>query len=135
MLRNFAFILLFFSLGLFVSCDEDDPLTSTENVIIKGGETEKVDDLKIQFTSVLEDSRCPEEGTCTWAGRVIVELVLNQQDTVNLGLGDLSSGVETPYRSSAKYEGYELELLSAEFGAEENQAKTPFYSINLKVTH
>jgi len=38
-------------------------------------------DLKIQFTAVAEDSRCPEGVACVWAGQVKIQLSISESAT------------------------------------------------------
>ena len=43
------------------------------------GETIRLHDLSIHTTQVLEDSRCPAEVQCVWAGRVVVRAQIRGQ--------------------------------------------------------
>lgn len=46
-------------------------------VTLAPGETAIVDDgFAVQFVSVLEDSRCPQDVTCVWAGQVRVQIAI-----------------------------------------------------------
>ena len=38
------------------------------------GETATVNDIKIEFLEVVEDSRCPKGTTCVWAGQAKIKL-------------------------------------------------------------
>jgi hypothetical protein len=54
------------------------------------GETIRLHDLSIRTTEVLEDSRCPAEVQCVWAGRVVVRAEIRGQGwsrTEDLELG------------------------------------------------
>lgn len=64
--------------------------------------------LKVKFLSVTEDSRCPENARCIWAGvaRVNVEIRKNGKPvkTFELNTNQLDK--------TAVYEGYEIKLTS-----------------------
>ena len=47
---------------------------ATTEVTLRVGETTFVDNIEIRFGAVLEDSRCPEDVQCVWAGNAQVEL-------------------------------------------------------------
>lgn len=53
----------------------------------------------LRFAQVLEDSRCPTDAQCIWAGRVVVRLLGEHQDgrvaalTLTLGPGGESTGL------------------------------------------
>lgn len=60
----------------------------------------------VKFQDVKEDSRCPEEATCVWAGNAKIAITLS------------SSGKESSYelntmqnKKKVVYEGMEVELL------------------------
>lgn len=48
----------------------DEPFT------LRVGQTAQVEGLRVTFTRVLEDSRCPVDVVCVWAGNAKVELEL-----------------------------------------------------------
>lgn len=50
--------------------------------------------LKIQFSEVNEDSRCPVDVICAWAGRLVVTLKINNQD-LELSIGGESEPSKT----------------------------------------
>ena len=43
-------------------------VAATSEVTLKVGETTVVNNIEIRFGAVLEDSRCPEDVQCVWAG-------------------------------------------------------------------
>lgn len=65
--------------------------------------------LEIAFDSLLENSLCPEDAVCIWAGRAVVKLTVDQQEVV-LGIGDLETGVEEPYVSVDSVGQYRIQL-------------------------
>lgn len=89
------------------SCDSDSP-TAPEDPVESGpaasvalpstvtlavGETVVIDsaDVEITFSAVTEDSRCPVDVTCVWAGRAVVALAVGTAgsgaSTVELEVG------------------------------------------------
>jgi hypothetical protein len=48
----------------------DEPFT------LRVGQTAQLEELRVTFTRVLEDSRCPVDVVCVWAGNAKVELEL-----------------------------------------------------------
>ena len=66
--------------------------------------------VQIRFDKVLEDSRCPLDALCVWAGRVVVEVTVTQASgskTGQLALGDYSG---TAYSDKATFGGYTVQL-------------------------
>jgi len=49
-------------------------ISAQTNVILKPGQQRTVSGLKIKFISVEEDSRCPENARCVWAGNARVKI-------------------------------------------------------------
>ena len=69
-------------------------------LVLAPGESARIEDrdVTVRFTSVLEDSRCPKEVTCVWAGRarVAIEVGRDGQEarTFELEIGAASATVE-----------------------------------------
>ncbi|HEX9950379.1 MAG TPA: hypothetical protein VGB53_01305 [Rubricoccaceae bacterium] len=75
---------------------------ATDSVRIALGETAQVGAVPVRFVSVVEDSRCPPDVSCVWAGRARVQLVVGAE-TVVLAV---PSGMEDPAMpSEATVEG------------------------------
>ena len=77
-MKNFIFSFIAVAF-LLVACKKDDA-TSTQNVQLNEAFSLKVnqsaqleDGMKITFLQITEDSRCPTNANCFWAGRVIAE--------------------------------------------------------------
>lgn len=71
------------------------------------GETANLEDLSITFKRVTEDSRCPKDVNCVWAGRVVAEIdarVNGTNQTIKISSG------EKPY----SYNGYSILIKSVE---------------------
>lgn len=98
-------------------------VSAQTRVILKPGQQRTVSGLKIRFISVVEDSRCPENANCVWAGNAKVKVEVtsrrlgrkifemntfsgpkgNQFDGYAINLESLSPGRKTsdPIRPSA----------------------------------
>ncbi|MFY8195515.1 MAG: hypothetical protein ACOVKV_10580 [Novosphingobium sp.] len=60
------------------------------------GQTTRVGADKVRVDSLIEDSRCPMNARCVWAGRVIVEATVERGgafDTKRFTLGEPSDGL------------------------------------------
>jgi len=83
-----------------------------EEFVLGFGQTAVIEneDLKIQFLDVLEDSRCPSDVQCIWAGQVKVSLSIHKNDQKNLGLYEFTSQAGSPVVQNI--EGYAVKLVS-----------------------
>lgn len=75
---------ILFSVLLFFSCAEDPACIDTkigEEISIQVFDTATYcsENLSITFNAYPNDSRCPSDVTCIWAGFVEVELLINQK--------------------------------------------------------
>ncbi len=66
--------------SLFVHLDTEFNLSFNQEVTVID------EDLKIQFSEVIEDSRCPVDVECFWEGRLVINLKVNDQD-LELSIG------------------------------------------------
>jgi len=104
------FIIFFF---IFYQKVENGMITSMlgEEFQLKIGEKALIDDaeMTITFIRVIEDTRCPVNVYCFWAGRVIVELSFRKKDRdmdrVNLTI---------PGDEEKEFNGYVIRLLRVE---------------------
>lgn len=78
-MKKLLFIILFFiSAGVF---SQEETVESPKIAIkISLGETITLENHTIKFVEVLEDSRCPENTTCIWAGRARVLVEISEKD-------------------------------------------------------
>lgn len=69
-------LLFLFSVLVAYSSLAQEENKKTPEIVIKMdvGETISLKDVSIKFVGITEDSRCPEQVTCIWAGRVIAEI-------------------------------------------------------------
>lgn len=80
---------------------------TTSQVTLLAGKQKTVtrDKLKIKFVSV-EDSRCPKDVDCIWAGNVKVTIKVTNRKGESKTF-DLNSNLET---KPVRFEGYEIKL-------------------------
>jgi len=88
--------------------------------------TESAGNIDVKYTELLNESRCPPEAMCAWAGFVEVQLKLNDEQHVELGLGE--STVD-----SVVYNGHVIKLLSVEYDSNDDFAKENKSSIVVRV--
>ena len=74
---------------------------------IKAGERVSVEGLKLSFEAVTEDSRCPVDVTCVWAGNAKVILKLSGLKRRPAQL-KLNTGLEPRH---LLYDGYDVKLI------------------------
>lgn len=67
-------------------------------------------ELELNFTELVQDSRCPSDVTCVWAGEVTVKVQLKQGGQL-VGVADLTLTGD-PAKASAKLGDYQLTLLA-----------------------
>lgn len=70
----FSFVLLLAACQNSRSPAPSQEVSATSEVTIKVGETTFVDNIEIRFGAVPEDSRCPEDVQCVWAGNAQIQL-------------------------------------------------------------
>ena len=85
-----------------VSFDKDFALSTGEMVQVEGGMG------YIKFIKVLQDSRCPVNVTCVWAGNVKIELEIMGSDRKKFSIS-LNTGIEP---NTVSLQGYVLQLIS-----------------------
>ena len=71
----------------FAECPTVEVETSPSGEV-KVGDTRLVNGLQITLHKVVEDSRCPTDAVCIWAGRLVVNVTLKfgrATETLNLG--------------------------------------------------
>jgi hypothetical protein len=105
----------FFTLLLlaFSGCDKESIKPNTE-FTLKINKTKTIQDgvksVSITYTDLLEDSRCPEESTCVWAGRAVVLLTDDKKTEYKLGIGDLEA-VKDEVKNEVEIDGFTFKLI------------------------
>lgn len=69
------------------------------------------DNVKIQFNKVLEDSRCPIDAICVWAGRVEFEVTFTQPGSTESAILLLGDPTGSDYSDSATFGEYTVKVL------------------------
>ena len=78
-MKKAIWLFAFLCYGIIFS-QEGDPIDVPKIVVkIPLGETVRLDDVAITFVKVIEDSRCPKNVTCTWQGRIIVQVAVKRE--------------------------------------------------------
>lgn len=88
--------------------------------------------ISVQFLAVLEDSRCPSDVTCIWAGEVKVSLALSKNQAAAEEKEILMSGGAES--AQIKWEGYTIELLDVAPYPKSDQITTGQNVIQLRIT-
>ena len=81
-MKNLTILTMFLAMFSFASGCEKEDITTTmdfdlnENVEVKYEQLASLNDLdlKLMVVEVLEDSRCPKDALCVWAGQVRLNL-------------------------------------------------------------
>ena len=120
MKRNFAFIALLSLSACVTTAANETPLADGTNVPL--GRSAYVDGPIIRPVKVIEDSRCPMNARCIWAGTVKIEAIwvrAGDDRTVELELGKpvpLADGsIELTDVSPPRMVGEGRELKSADY--------------------
>ena len=96
----------------FSACDKEAIKPNSE-FTLKLNETKTIQDgiktISIAYTDLLEDSRCPEESVCVWAGRAVVLLTDDNKNEYKLGLGDLEA-VKDEVKNELEIDGFTFKL-------------------------
>lgn len=107
-----TFLMLVFAVSTFAQ--QTSKMASAEKVSVKYGETvsTKSKRVKAKLVEIIEDSRCPEDVDCIWAGRIRIKLTVttkkgapadielssDQQTSVEVGAYRLTLGEVGPKR-------------------------------------
>ena len=111
-------LLLFVMACAFSSCDNElttttlpDHFTINEpfELAFNGSALESSEAIQVSYVQLLNDSRCPTNVRCFWAGEVAVAVSLRLPDTEINGL-ELSLGTDDSTAHTAEVEGYRITL-------------------------
>ena len=77
-----------------------------QEYLIGFGETIHLGSLTLEFTTLAEESRCPLNATCVWAGNARILVTATLGSTTNV----LELNTYPTYQVRANFEGYLIEL-------------------------
>ena len=81
-MKSFRVFLVFISFYAFAKA-QNTPSTITEvplEFVLGVGEHQKINDVEITFLKVLEDSRCPSDVDCVWAGEAKIKVLIKEKN-------------------------------------------------------
>ena len=90
-------LVLILSLIAIIGYSQETPIPSPKILIkVALGDSVLIESHTIKFVKVIEDSRCPKDATCIWAGRakILVEITSEEKETVPIEIifGKVNSG-------------------------------------------
>ncbi len=90
--------------------------------------------LRIRFAAVEDDSRCPRDVTCIWAGNAAVRLDVSTSRRGSKSL-TLNTGKNSSLASETEYQGYKLRLVElSPYPQSDKQIAAGDYIVTLLVT-
>ncbi|MEM7186334.1 MAG: hypothetical protein AAF466_06715 [Bacteroidota bacterium] len=119
------------ALPQFLWAQDDTPITPRIAIKVALSESIETHEVTVEFLEVLEDSRCPKDVECLWAGRARVKVKVSRPDTdseileITLGKNDsnvlytdenyvLRAAALTPYPTTENSGTREYALLVVE---------------------
>lgn len=87
-MKSFRFFLVLIAFYVFLpvgqmgaKAQNTSPVTTSESARfkVKLGECQNIDGIKITFLEVLEDSRCPKDVDCIWAGEAKIKISIKEK--------------------------------------------------------
>ncbi|MEY2924311.1 MAG: hypothetical protein RLZZ337_859 [Bacteroidota bacterium] len=126
----------FFSLLflLLASCEKEVIPNETfylefeESVTIKDDQQ----NFNITYSKLVEDSRCPEDAICVWAGRAVIQIKDQDNKVYDLGIGDLEAGGST-YVNEVEINSLNFKLLDVSYKKKAEQGEEKKSRIKLEV--
>jgi len=123
-MKKILFIfLLIISLLIFYFSKHSERIQQNEEIfsnlydvfILKINQTAfiKSENLKIKFVNVIEDSRCPVDVVCVWAGRVVVLLSISK-DNKYFEDFELSYSISQKEQDKKIFDGYSIKFIRIE---------------------
>lgn len=110
-------LFLIVSTGLILTSCKKEVFALNEDVSIGFNSTIIVEtsngQMDVKYLELLEESRCPPGVTCVWAGFVKIKLKLDDDQYVELGLGETAV-------DSVLYNNHVIKLLSVEYDSDDD---------------
>lgn len=103
-------------LALLASCEDSNlnEVSPGETALLAVGQSIQLnagsEKKTVTFTSIKENSLCPEEAVCVWLGRFVAEIQI-ENATNHLGLGDLH---DTNYTGEITVDAISVTILDVE---------------------
>jgi hypothetical protein len=146
MTRIMFFISLVFLIGVSIGCNISDiilPLIGDDSLSELGSQFElkinqttaiESDNIKVKLLNVMNDSRCPSDVQCIWAGQVSI-LVNVTKNNVNLGDVTLTLGAGNPDLAVKNVGDYTVEVIEVNpYPISTHKIKPSEYIVTLKVS-
>ena len=111
-------LFLFIGLTLLLASCEKEVFELNEDVSIGFNsailvETTSSGQMDVRYTELISESRCPPGAVCVWAGFVKVKLKLNNEQHVELGLGETTV-------DSVVYNNHVIKLLAVDYDSDDD---------------
>ena len=122
-----TFVILF----LLFSC-EKEKFKLNENLGISFGKSIEVElsgseKMTLEFIDLLEDSRCPPNANCVWAGECSLTLKVNGKDNLTFGYPD------DLHPTVVKYGNYKISITDVIYDKDDNFGLEKHCTVKLKV--
>ena len=104
-MKYFLIFLIFIGFAANVFAIDSKEIELDKQFTIKAEQTVSLDNLKVTFLEIVEDSRCPSDVTCVWQGRASIKLNAENEDhseDMILTMGE---------NSTAQIEMYKINLI------------------------
>jgi hypothetical protein len=132
-IRLFAIILITtLGLSLTPAAFAGDVVPIGQEFVLKPGQTIAIQhtNIKITFDSVLNDSRCPIDVNCVWAGNAEVKLVLGRKSKQTTAM--VNTGIDDRH---VAFRGYLVQLLKLNPQRQKGKAIAPSdYTATIQVS-
>ncbi len=90
----------------------------------------------VKFSDLVEESRCPTDVVCVWAGRASVALTLTHEGTVETDTLSIGDFFGTSHTDSTVFAGYKIKLLDVlPAPVSTNQTAEEDYKVKLLITN
>jgi hypothetical protein len=111
-------LIVFLGFLLVLTSCEKEVFELNEEVSIGHGssilvQTVNAGQVDVKYTALLDESRCPPDVNCVWAGFVKVQLKLDNEQHVELGLGETTV-------DSVAYNNHVIKLLAVEYDSDDD---------------
>lgn len=140
MTRILFFISLVLLIGVSIGCDESDDdsslpaLGSQFKLKIDQTTALKSDNIKVKLLNVTDDSRCPSDVVCIWAGQVNVLVNVTKNDE-NLGDVTLTLGAGNPDLAVKNVGDYSVKVIEVNpYPISTHKIETSEYIVTLTVS-